>query len=504
MAFDRRTKSRYMAGLQCLRRLWLLVHEPPPFEAPTPGAPPDPREQVLRAAHLLFPGGIEIAEGPLEHAQALAHTAALMANPSVPAIFSAAFEHDSIRIRVDILERLAAGTWGLREVKASTSLKAHYIDGIALSAHVLRAAGLNVGSIELIHLNAAYVRGQSGIDWPKLFARLDVGDLVEEACADLPGHLPAMCACIGSNTLPKAEPGAQCSAPYDCQFWDRCTADKPDDWVFYLPRRSKTQAEALEALGIEAISAIPLDFPLSPRQAIIRDALVTGQPFVAPDLQSRLSRCSPPALYLDFEAMMPPIPLYAGTKPYQTIPFQWSLHELASDGTLRHSEFLADADGDPRRAFAETLIQAVSGSDTPIIVYSSYEQTRLANLAGFFPDLADPLNAIIGRLVDLLPIVRTSVYFPAAGFSNSIKAVGPALCPDFTYDDLTDIADGSAASAAFLQLASGHQMQTHDIDRLREALRLYCHRDTLAMVEVHRALIAAASQSCSPALLPSA
>jgi predicted RecB family nuclease len=244
-----------------------------------------------------------------------------------------------------------------------------------------------------------------------------------------------------------------------------------------------------------------LDFPLSPRQAIIRDALVTGQPFVAPDLQSRLSRCSPPALYLDFEAMMPPIPLYAGTKPYQTIPFQWSLHELASDGTLRHSEFLAGAHGDPRRTFAETLIEAVSGSDAPIIVYSSYEQTRLADLARFFPDLADPLNAIIGRLVDLLPIVRTSVYFPAAGFSNSIKAVGPALCPDFTYDDLTDIADGSAASAAFLQLASGYPMQEDDINRLRAALLLYCHRDTLAMVEVHRALIKASSQSSATQML---
>ena len=101
------------------------------------------------------------------------------------------------------------------------------------------------------------------------------------------------------------------------------------------------------------------------------------------------------ACYLDFEAMMPPIPLYEGTRPYQTIPFQWSLHTLAGDGALHHQEFLAEGDGDPRRAFAETLIKAVSGADAPIIVYSHYEQTRLKELAGAFPDLRDPITAII-------------------------------------------------------------------------------------------------------------
>jgi hypothetical protein len=110
-------------------------------------------------------------------------------------------------------------------------------------------------------------------------------------------------------------------------------------------------------------------------------------------------------------------------------------------------------------------------------------------LAAAFPDLRDPLAAIIGRLADLLPIVRSAVYFQAQGFSNSIKSVGPALCPDFTYDDLEEIADGTAASAAFLQMASGSVTDAQEIGRLRSALHLYCQRDTLAMVEVHRALM---------------
>jgi len=136
-----------------------------------------------------------------------------------------------------------------------------------------------------------------------------------------------------------------------------------------------------------------------------------------------------------------------------------------------------------------TLIDALSGADAPTIVYSSYEQTRLNELAAEFPDLRDALTAIIGRLADLLPVARSAIYFPAAGYSNSLKSVEPALCPEFTYDDLEDIADGGAASAAFLQLASGCLIDSQEIDRVRLALRLYCQRDTLALVEMHRALM---------------
>ena len=105
-----------------------------------------------------------------------------------------------------------------------------------------------------------------------------------------------------------------------------------------------------------------------------------------------------------------------------------------------------------------------------------------------FSDLSAAMNAMIARLADLLPIVRSAIYFPEFGFSNSIKSVAPALCPGFGYDDLEDIADGGAASAAFLQLASGRISRLEETDKLRAALLAYC-RQSLALVEVHRALL---------------
>jgi hypothetical protein len=139
-------------------------------------------------------------------------------------------------------------------------------------------------------------------------------------------------------------------------------------------------------------------------------------------------------------------------------------------GVLHHREFLAKGDGDPRRLFAETLIETLARFDGPILVYSAYEPTRLKDLAGEFPDLSESLNALIVRLVDLLPIVRGAVYFPEFKFSNSIKSVAPALCPGFGYADLEGVADGGAASAAFLQFASGYLTVPEEVDHLRVAL----------------------------------
>jgi len=230
---------------------------------------------------------------------------------------------------------------------------------------------------------------------------------------------------------------------------------------YSLPNLKPGKRAELKALGVERISAIPDDFPLSSRQKLVRDVTRSGKLFVARDLSERLNGFGPPALYLDFEAFMPAVPLYPGTRPYQALPFQWSLHRVEADGTASHSEFLAEASSDPRRAFAEALIAAVKDEELPIIVYSGYEGARLAVLATRFRDLSKPIRSIARQLADLRPVVRSGLYHPNFEFSASIKTAAPALCPDVTYDDLDQIADGTAASTAFWTMANGLVEQRH-------------------------------------------
>ena len=234
---------------------------------------------------------------------------------------------------------------------------------------------------------------------------------------------------------PAVEPGAHCFAPYGCDFWDHCTAGKPADWVFLLPWRDDDLSERLRAAGIERITDIPEDFPLTAMQARARTAWRAGALHIAPLLAAALVSTGPPADYLDFETAFPAIPLYAGTRPYQQVPFQWSLHRADTEGRATHHEFLADTRSDPRPAFADALLHALHQSNGPILVWSAFESSRLTELADALPDRAAEIAAVQARLVDLLPIVREHVYHPEFAGSFSIKRVAPVLAPAVRYDD---------------------------------------------------------------------
>ncbi|CAA6606104.1 conserved hypothetical protein [Rhodospirillaceae bacterium LM-1] len=480
------TKSRYVQGLTCPKWLWLGWHEPAPYADPEPGSPAYVGIEVGKKAHLLFPGGVLIDFAPWQHAEAVKHTSDLMADPAVPAIFEAALEYQGVRIRVDILERLPGGGWGIREVKSSGSVKDDYIHDLAIQVYVLTGCGLDLRSIELVHIDTSYVRGAGEIDWAAYFAREDLSETVKSHLPDIPRHAAELFDILARPTHPDIEPGKHC--PDFCPFWDRCTKVKPEDWVLHLPRITGPQLEKLSAQGIESIRAIPDSFELNEMQARVRTVLKNGKPWVSPDLKKALRSFGPPAVYLDFETVGPAIPLYEGTRPFQALPFQWSLHRLDAKGNLTHEEFLAREDVDPRRAFTESLIAALDGSDEPIIVYSGFEHRIIREMEALLPEYAEVLDRLAKRLADLLPVVRAHVYFPEFNGKFSIKKVGPALAPNIDYESLDGIADGQGAQTAFERIASDTLAPGEDADSLRESLLRYCELDTMAMVEVHRSL----------------
>ena len=239
-------------------------------------------------SHGLFPGGVLVEEAPWEHAKAVTRTVSLMADRSVPAIFEAAFEHSGVRIRVDVLERLPRGWWGFREVKSGSGVKDHHYDDVAVQLHVLRKAGVRLASAQILHVNKNYVRGPNGMAWPKFFSRVDVKRESKKRLSGIETRLSQQLRCLSRTNEPRIEPDAHCHSPYSCEHWERCTAAKPADWVFYMPHLSAARRAELRTLGIEAISAIPVEFALSPRQTIIRDVMRNGKLHVGSDLAERL------------------------------------------------------------------------------------------------------------------------------------------------------------------------------------------------------------------------
>ena len=117
------SKTRFVWGRQCGKRLWYGVHAPEPRVEPLPGTIMGVGIEVGVAARALWPSGVLVENAYYEVPQAIAKTNALIANPAVPAIFEAAVLHNRVLIRVDILERLPANRWRLSEVKSSTKVK---------------------------------------------------------------------------------------------------------------------------------------------------------------------------------------------------------------------------------------------------------------------------------------------------------------------------------------------------------------------------------------------
>jgi hypothetical protein len=385
--------------------------------------------------------------------------------------------------------RLPGGKWRLAEVKSTVRVKIEHLDDLAVQAYVIEGSGLTVSEMHLVHVDTSYVRGNDGMDWQRYFKREDVTIEIRDILPFVPGCIAEMHAVMALPQAPKIRPSGHCFSPHPCEFWPRCTADKPADWIFHIPRLSQGAFAKLDAANIQSMRDIPPGFRLSPAQRRVVDTMRSGREFIADGLREALVPLEPPASYLDFETFSPTLPIYAGTSPNERIPFQWSLHyDDRRHGDIRHCGFLAAGDADPRREFAKTLLHALEGTTGPIVVYSSFEASVLRDLAGWFTDLLPRLFAVINRIRDLLPIIRKHVSHPEFLGSYSIKAVAPALVPGFTYADLADVAGGDDASIVFHRLATDQSLPIEDRNRFRRALLTYCGRDTAALVSVHRKL----------------
>ena len=293
------------------------------------------------------------------------------------------------------------------------------------------------------------------------------------------------------HTLAGPEPevpiGPQCDSPYPCDFKEYCWKDVPERSVFLLGRAG-TKAFDLYHAGIRKLADVPDDADLTTTQRLQVEVERSGAPHIEPGPIHRFVTGSKyPLHHLDFETFSLAVPPYDGTRPYQAIPFQFSLHvEAAPDGEPEHRSFLADGSGDPREGFVRALLNAV-GPEGDILVYNrSFEARILRELAEDKPHHATAIEGLLARLKDLAePFAKRWYLTPGMDGRHSIKKVLPALVPGLGYDDLA-IGSGDLASMSFAQVVQG--TYAGDVGQLRQALEAYCALDTLAMVRVLRVL----------------
>ncbi len=470
------TKSRVLSGLRCPKRLWLQTYQ-------QELAKPSSTSQLTISngievggmARLSYPGGILIQHIDQPDV-AVVETAYLMSDNPTATLFEAAFAYAGALVRSDILMPIDEG-WRMIEVKSSGSVKDQHLVDCAVQLWVVEGAGVKIQQVCIAHVDKGFVYAGDG-NYDYLFIEEDVTEQVRELMPDVPAWLASHREIL-ANPMPDVRMGAQCKP--DCQFKSHCEKALPEYPVSILPNGRKVITDLQEA-DIEDVRDIPDGVLTNERHIIVWQATRTNQPFISGELISELAKLPYPRFYLDFETINFVIPRWAGTRPHQQLPFQWSCHVEHRGEDMRHCEFLETSGNAPMRAFAESLLAAVE-EDGPIIVYGSFESTIIKGLIVFCPDLEGQLNDILDRLVNLLPWLQNHYYDPAMKGSWSIKAVLPTVAPHLDYLQLDNVQNGTLAQLAYMDIINPETEQGVREQKIHNLLK-YCELDTQAMVEV--------------------
>jgi hypothetical protein len=485
------TKSKYMAGLRCMKYLWYIVNAGE--EIPEPDFSTkfifDQGLLVGQYAKKLFPDGKDMSIFRDPDIQ-IAKTLELL--PQRHPIFEASSCSGNVYSRADILKPASGNRWDIIEVKSSTRLKEEYIYDVSFQKYSFMQAGIKIRRCFLALINNKYVR-LGDINPEKLFDIHDITAEVGLAAKDVPGTVKYMLQMLEESEPPSVKIGRHCNNPYICPIKSKCWDFMPENHIFNL-YGNKDRAADLYEKGILSIDDIPGGYDLSIKQKIQRDCAATKKPFVEKEkISDFLNSLRRPLYFFDFETYSTAIPIYNHTKPFQRIPFQYSIHMLESlEDKPVHYDFLASCNQDPRIELLKNLKKHLVKSGSIIVYYEFFEKGVLRELAEDFPEYGEWIETLFPRIVDLYrPFGNFYYYNSFQRGSASVKNVLPAMT-SYSYSKM-DIADGLSASAYFLYAcghysAGGKQPSRVEIKKIRKDLVLYCRMDTGGMIHILRGL----------------
>lgn len=438
------SKSTFMYGCQCPKRLFLHKFKP---ELANPED--EAQESIFAAgtdvgllAHNLFKGGVN-AQPPdsFSYHLSVEKTKEFIASGE-KIIYEAAFNYNGVLCAIDILVN-ENGKWYAYEVKGSTKVKDPFIMDASLQYYVITHSGITLDDMFIVHLNNQYVR-KGELDYQSLFNKQSILNEVVSNQQFIEEKIDELKLLLKNKKEPIIEPGDQCFTPYECNFTNHCWKDYDDEVVDYGNENYNKQA-----------------------------------------IDNFLNELNYPLHFFDFETIMPAVPEFDESRPYQQIPFQYSLHiKSTTNSRLKHFYYLGDGKSDPRVDLIEQLIKHLNKKGSIIVWNKTFEISRLKEIARDFPSYENAIKSIIDRVVDLMvPFRNKTIQHPDFKGSYSIKKVLPVMVPELSYDNL-EISNGGDASAVYAAMLQG--TFEGDTNKTREALLKYCELDTFAMVEILR------------------
>ncbi|MCD4741116.1 MAG: DUF2779 domain-containing protein [Desulfobacteraceae bacterium] len=489
------SKSQYIRGLQCPKSLWYFTNQPSLCKDQFNGHNTLFGEgiEVGMLAQNYFKNGITINFDLSRISESTANTKDAVKNGCKVIFEATACTKDGVLSRIDILKKVDSSEyWDLMEVKMSTEIKDHHLDDMAFQRYVFLNSGYKIRKSILMYINNTYVRsGELSLN--DLFILKDCTDDVLKRLTEVKKTIERLVKTVNSKDEPNIETGNHCKKPFVCEYNAHCSpkvTKNPVNEIF----SSSQKLNWLKDNGIKDLKNIPKDFKMTEREAIaVRSVKKNKVHLNKKEIKNFLNKLIFPVYYLDYETFFPAIPLFDNSKPYQQIPFQYSLHiQNEIFGSVKHIEFLHGEKTDPRPSFVKNLINNC-GDIGSIIVYNKAFEARInKELGENFPKWNRKLLSISNRMLDLLlPFRSRMIYHPKMRGSASIKKVLPAFVPELNYNDL-EISEGTSASLAYLKFIK-NLATDEEKNHIFKDLKKYCALDTYAEVILLKFLF----ESCS-------
>jgi len=479
------SKSQYLKGLQCPKALWLYRHR----KDLTPEIDEqqqhifDVGHEVGRLATEYFDNGFEIKEAYYQIDKAITSTQEAVKNGENAIFEATACSDDGAYSRIDILQRVdTVDTWNLIEVKSSNSVKEYHVDDMALQRYAFMNAGYHIKKSILMHLNRGYVRS-GPIDVQKLFMLEDCTHRVEMEIGNIQPNVHHLLDVLNQEDEPGVAIGPRCKNPFECDYVPYCWEHVPEYSVYNI--FSGRKLNELQEKNIIDISDVPDSFEMTDRQFVEVDSYKNGKVYKdLNELKNFLDMLIYPLYFLDYETISPAVPLFDNTSPYQTIPFQFSLHiQKEKGGPVTHVSFLHTGFDDPRPHLVKSLIDNCGQNGSVVVYNKTFEEEVNRGLGQALPEYKEQLESINERMVDLLlPFSKRHLYHPAMKGSASLKSVLPALVKDLTYNGLS-IDDGMTASLQYLKCLQ-NKVSGKEKEKIFTDLEVYCAMDTHAEVKL--------------------
>ncbi len=485
------SKSEYLMFLKHPAWLWLKKHDKSklPIIDDNTQAVFDAGHMFEKYAEELFPGIVTVGFNDFNEYSSMPARTQVALNQGAKTISQGRFESGNITCICDILVKTNADTFDLYEIKSSTSVKPEHEFDLAFQMVVLEACGYNVNNIAVIHVNNAYVRNGE-VEGSQITTTTDVTEKVKAKREETKTNIQKALLVIASSEIPDISPSLAGTGWFGewLNIFRSLTTVDPES-IYDLFSAGSDKIGKLEALKIKRLVDIHNEFPLTDNQRLQVQATKDGKEIVDKDkIEEFLKKLVFPLYFLDYETFSSAVPYFDGLKPYQQVPFQYSLHVLDQPGgELTHFMYLHKENSNSAVTLSESLKSNIGTKGAVLVWNESFEKNCNKLLAKLSPDFELFYEQLNDRIIDLMVPFSSNWYVHKDfGGSSSIKKVLPVLVTELSYKEL-GIHEGASAQRLWMEAVLDGKRDAEK-EKILSDLETYCKLDTLAMVEIYKQL----------------